>query len=143
MGQVQLGNTVRIHCSGTLQDGRMIGFTEENEPLEIQTGKGLLFPKLEQEILGMSAGEERTITLQPEEAFGPYREELMTEIALEEFTNRGIKPFEGLTLNVPAGEGKTIATKVTGITDQSVQLNGNHPLAGQPVTFSIQLLEIV
>ncbi|MCA9469328.1 MAG: FKBP-type peptidyl-prolyl cis-trans isomerase [Nitrospira sp.] len=143
MKQVKLGNTVRIHYVGMLEGGKVIGKTERNDPLEIPTGKGLFFPRLEQEIIGMETGEEKQVTLQPEEAFGPYRGELIADVPLEEFTERGIEPFEGLTLDVPQENGKTVKAKVTGITDQSVQLDANHPWAGHTVTFMIQVVEVV
>lgn len=142
MASVQLGDTVKIHYTGTLEDGTAISSTEGGKPLEIQPGKGMLFPKLEQEILGMSLGQVKQTTLKPEEAFGPYRRDLVTEIALEEFTKRGIKPFEGLTLDIPTHGDQTFEAKVTEITNQKVQLDANHPWAGHSVNFCIQVVDI-
>jgi len=143
MAQVQLGDTVRIHYNSTLEDGTRVSSTEGEEPIEIQTGKGMVFPKLEQEISGMNTGEVKTTTLLPEEAFGPYRSDLVTEISLTEFTSRGIKPYEGLTLDVPTGGGQSIPAKVTRINNQNVQLDANHPWAGHCITFSVQVVAIV
>lgn len=143
MAPVQLGDKVRIHYNSTLEDGTPVGSTEGKEPIEIQTGKGMLFPKLEQEISGMNTGEVKTTILQPEEAFGPYRSDLVTEIGLDEFTSRGIEPYEGLTLDIPTREGQTFPAKVTGVTDQTVQLDANHPCAGHSITFSVQVVSIV
>jgi peptidylprolyl isomerase len=143
MIQVQLGDTVRIHYNTKLEDGTPIGSTEGKEAVEIQAGKGMLFPKLEEGIIGMNAGDVKTITLQPEAAFGQYRSDLVTEIDLREFTNRGIEPFEGLTLDIPTHDGQTIPAKITGITDQNVKLDANHPCAGHAVTFSVQVVDIV
>ena len=142
MAQVQKGNTVRIHYTSALEDGTPVGSTEEAEPIEIQTGTGMVFPKLEQEMLGMHTGEVKSTTLLPEEAFGVYRRELVTDIGLEEFTSRGIEPYEGLTLDIPTQDGRTVQAKVTGISDQNVQLDANHPLAGHAITFSVQVLAI-
>jgi FKBP-type peptidyl-prolyl cis-trans isomerase 2 len=142
MAQVQKGDTVRIHYNSTLEDGTPAGSTEGAEPLEIQTGKGMVFPKLEQEMLGMHTGERKSTTLQPEEAFGDYRQELVTKIGLEEFTSRGIEPYEGLTLDIPTQDGQTFQAKVTEISDQNVQLDANHPLAGHAITFSVQVVDI-
>ena len=143
MAKVQKGNTVRIHYNSKLEDGTPTGSTEGAEPIEIQTGKGMLFPKLEQEMLGMNTGEVKSTTLQPEEAFGEYRHELVTEIGLEEFTSRGIDPYEGLTLDIPTKEGQTLQAKVTGITNENVQLDANHPWAGHAITFSVQVVDIL
>ena len=143
MACVQLGDTARIHYTGALDDGRTISSTEGGKPLDIQPGKGMLFTRLEQEILGMTIGEVKQTTLDPEEAFGPYRPDLVTEIALEEFTSRGIKPFEGLTLDIPTQGGQTLEAKVTKVTDQKVQLDANHPWAGHSVNFCIQVVDIV
>lgn len=143
MTQVQEGDTVRIHYHSKLEDGTPVGSTEGEEPVEVQTGKGMLFPKLEEEICGMSPGEAKTTTLQPEEAFGHYRDELVTEIGLEEFTSRGIEPYEGLALEIPANDGQTFQAKVTHITDQKVQLDANHPWAGHSITFSVKVVDIV
>lgn len=142
MTQVQLGDTVRIHYNCTLEDGTSVGSTQGEDPVEIQTGTGMLFPKLEQEIFGMNPGEVKTTTLQPEEAFGPYRDDLVTEISLKEFTSRGIEPREGLTLDIPTEDGQTFPAKVTGITNQNVQLDANHPCAGHSITFSVQVVSI-
>lgn len=143
MAQVQLGDTVRIHYNSTLENVTPIGSTEGEKPIEIQTGKGMLFPKLEQELFGMNTGEVKTTTLQPEEAFGPYQHDLVTEIGLEEFTSRGIEPYEGLTLDIPTSNGQTFPAKVTRITNQHVQLDANHPWAGHSITFSVQVVAIV
>ncbi len=143
MAQVQLGDRIRIHYDTKLDDGTSLGSTKGEDPIEIQTGKGLLFPKLEKELLGMNAGDSKTTTLPPEEAYGHYRSDLVAEIGLEEFTSRGIDPYEGLTLDVPTGEGKTVKATVTGVTDRHVRLDANHPCAGQSVTFSVQVVEIV
>ena len=143
MAQVQLGDTVRIHYNTKLEDGTPVGSTEGTEAIEIQAGKGMLFPKLEEGIIGMNAGDVKTITLQPEAAFGQYRNDLVTEIDRKEFTNRGIEPFKGLTLDIPTQHGDTIPAKVTDITDQHVRLDANHPCAGHSVTFSVQVVDIV
>lgn len=143
MAQVQLGDTVRIHYNSRLEDGTSVGSTEGKEPIEIQTGQGMLFPKLEREISGMNTGEVKTTILKPEEAFGHYQSDLVAEISLEEFTKRGIEPYKGLTLDIPTNDGQTFQAKVTGITSQNVQLDANHPYAGKSVTFSIHVVEIV
>jgi peptidylprolyl isomerase len=143
MPQVQAGDTVRIHYTTKLEDGTPVGSTEGKEPVEIQTGKGMLFPKLEQEIFGMAAGDVKTTTLPPEEAFGPYRHDLVTEIGIEEFTTRDIKPYEGLTLEIPTAEGETFQAKVTEVNNQNVKLDANHPCAGHSITFSVEVVNIV
>ena len=143
MSYVQLGDTVRIHYTSTLEDGMLIASTEGGNPLELQPGQGMFFQKLEQEILGMGLGEVKRTTLIPEEAFGLYRQELVTDIALEEFTNRGIKPYEGLTLDIPTQGDQTLEAKVTKITKQKVQLDANHPWAGHSMKFFIQVVDIV
>ncbi len=125
MANVQEGDTVRIHYQSQLDDGTPVGSTEGEEPVEIQTGKGQLFPKLEEEICGMSPGEDKTTTLQPEEAFGQYRQELVTEIGLEEFTSRGIEPYTGLALEIPTNDGETFQAKVTDITDEKVKFQSS------------------
>jgi FKBP-type peptidyl-prolyl cis-trans isomerase 2 len=91
----------------------------------------------------MAIGEKKVTTLPPEKAFGPHRPELTTKIEKAEFSNRGIDPKVGLSLEIPQPGHQPLKARVTEISDSTVQLDANHPLAGQSLTFDIELVAIL
>jgi len=141
MSQAKSGDKVKIHYTGKLENGNIFDSTREGPPLELVIGSRTVFPELEDNIIGMTAGESRNITLQPEQAFGPKRVELIVQI------DSGILPAEitpeiGMQLQNKQPDGKLINVIITDIKDNAITLDANHPLAGQAVILDIELVEI-
>lgn len=142
MTQAKLGDTVRIHYTGKLDDGMVFETSRGREPLEFKIGKSGLIPSFEQTIIGMKPGESRTVKIAPEEAYGPHREEMVVAVERRKFPEN-IKPYVGLEFEVCQSDGRVFPAKVIDVSEQSVTLDANHPLAGKNLVFDIELLEIM
>jgi peptidylprolyl isomerase len=138
MSQVKNGDTVKVHYTGTLADGTVFDSSLEREPLEFTLGEGQLIPGFEKTVLGMSAGESRTVTIPAEEAYGPYREEMVLEVPRTQLP-ADMQPQVGMQLQVGEEQGEGMVVQITQVSDTNITLDANHPLAGKDLTFNIQL----
>lgn len=142
MAQAQTGDIVRVHYRGTLADGTEFDSSRGREPLEFQIGSGQVIPGFERQVEGMSVGETTVVTIPADEAYGPRDERQVQEIP------RSALPPE-LTLEIGTGltattrDGREIPLTVIALTDETVTVDGNHPLAWRDLTFELELVEIV
>ena len=95
----------------------------------------------EEAVIGMMAGESKTVRVTADKAYGPCRKELTAVIPRDEFPKH-IKPVVGQVLQITQSDGVQIFFRVTDVCELSVTVDGNHPLAGKDLTYEIQLLEI-
>lgn len=140
MTQPKSGDTVRVHFTGRLADGRIFASSRAREPLELTVGQGTLMPSVENVITRMEPGEARTVTIPAERAYGPYQPELMFTVDRTDFPEE-IEPEAGQKLRVRYGD-KVAIVRVAAVSDDQVTIDANHPLAGENVTFELELLEI-
>lgn len=165
MAQAQQGDTVRVHYTGTLSDGSIFDSSEVAEqescgcdcsssggcgtgsdcgcePLEFVIGAATVIPGFENAVMGLSVGDSITVTIPADEAYGQHQEQM---VAVVERTELGgdIQPIEGQQLEVELQDGSTVPVLITEVTETTVTLDANHPLAGQDLTFAIRLVEIV
>jgi peptidylprolyl isomerase len=131
------GDTVKVHYTGTLADGTVFDSSRERDPLEFTLGQGQLIPGFEKTVLGMTAGESRTVTIPADEAYGPYRDEMVLAVPRSQFPPN-VTPELGMQLQVGQDE-QAMTVMITNISDEEVTLDANHPLAGQDLTFTIEL----
>ena len=141
MAQAKSGDTVKVHYTGRLDDGSIFAASVEREPLELVIGDNRMLPAFEQAIIGMEPGQSKTIKIPAEQAFGPYREELIRTVDRSVFPP-GLEPKIGQRLNATRADGRTIIVTVIDLSESSVTLDANHPLAGEDLSFDIQLVEI-
>jgi len=123
----------------TSPDGSVIDTTEGREPFTFTTGQGEVIPGFEREVLQMEEGEEKTFTLQPSEAYGERREDLIETLPRQMF--EGIELYEGQTLQGTTPDGQTFLVRVLEFNDETVTIDHNHPLAGVPLTFKVKVLK--
>lgn len=143
MTQADMGQTVRIHYTGTLSDGREFDSSHRRgEPLEFTLGLDRMIPGFEQAVIGMTPGDSKTVRIPAGDAYGDRQDELVREFPRAEFPAH-IELEEGLILSADAPDGRRIRFKVLSFSDDVVLLDGNHPLAGEDLTFEIELVEIV
>ena len=104
-------------------------------------GAAQVIPGFEKAVFGMKVGEKKTVTIPVEEAYGPYRDDLVAEISREKLPS-DLTPEVGqqLVMNQPGG-GQVVVT-ITGVSDNTVTINANHPLAGKDLTFELELVKI-
>lgn len=141
MVQAKSGDTVKIHYTGTLEDGTVFDSSAEREPLEFTINKNQVIPGFEQAVLGMTPGESKTEKIPMDQAYGPRREEMVLEVSREQIPP-DLSPEVGQQLQIQQANGQSVPVVVTEVTDDQITLDANHPLAGEDLTFEIQLVEI-
>jgi peptidylprolyl isomerase len=143
MRQARHGDTVRVHYRGKLPDGSVFDDTFDRGPLRFTVGEGQLIPGFEEAVLGMKPGDSKTAELSPEKAFGPYQKDLVVVLSKSLFTEWEADPEVGERMPIPHPEGTPLDVTVTGVTESTVTVDANHPLAGEKVSFDIELIDIV
>lgn len=135
------GSTVKVHYKGTLNDGSVFDSSEGRDPIEFQVGAGQVIPGFDAAIQQMEAGGNQTITIPSAEAYGAVRPEMIATVPHAQFPD-DFTPEVGqmLQLNTPQGE---LPVRVIEIQENGVTLDGNHPLAGQDLTFELTLVEVL
>lgn len=136
------GDTVRVHYTGKLDDGEVFDSSEDREPLEFTVGQGSVIPGFENAVEGMEPGEQKTETIPCEQAYGERRDELVIDVKREQLPS-DLKPEVGQRLSVVQKSGQSIPVVVAAVDEDNVRLDANHPLAGEDLTFTIRLVEIV
>ena len=141
MSQAKSGDTVKIHYTGTLDDGSQFDSSAGRDPLEFTIGSGQVIPGFEQALYGKSVGDAQQVSIPAAEAYGARREDLIARIP------RSLLPVvleleDGLQVSAQDPVGRSVNFLVMGFDDAQVTLDANHPLAGQTLDFDIEVLEI-
>jgi len=142
MLQAKSGDTVKVHYTGTLNSGQVFDSSKEREPLKFTLGSGMVIPGFDAAVTGLTAGESVTTTIPVDEAYGAYNAQMVANIEKKNIP----ADFElavGQRLQMQAPGGEAMAVTITEIQGETVTLDGNHPLAGQDLTFELELVEIV
>ena len=145
MAQAKAGDTVRVHYEGQLSDGTIFDSSLERDPIEFILGQDTVIPGFEQAVIGMEVGESKDVSIPPEDGFGEYSEDLVVHIE-KSILPPDINPELGMQLEVSSEEEDEETPRVftiAEIAEDSVTLDGNHPLAGEKIAFKIELLEIL
>jgi peptidylprolyl isomerase len=142
MAQAKTGDIVKVHYTGKLDDGTVFDSSEGRNLLEFKIGEGRLIPDFEQAVVGMEPGDSKTIQIASENAYGPYHEEMVINVERKDLPE-DLEPKVDQQLQVRQKEGEEFVVTVTEVTETSVKLDGNHPLAGKDLTFDIELAEVV
>jgi peptidylprolyl isomerase len=173
MAQAKNGDTVRVHYTGTLEDGSIFDSSETTEsecgdecgddcgdhgndcsdhdcgcggnaggPMEFVIGQGNLIPKFEAAVIGLEPGQSVQVKIAADEAYGQRAEEMVAVIERSEIPP-DMKPEVGDHLEVVMQDGTPMPVMVTDVTETSITLDANHPLAGMDLTFDIRLVEIL
>ena len=137
MRQATSGDTVRVHYTGTLDDGSEFDSSVGREPLEFTLGSGQVIPGFDNAVTGMATGDTKTVTMAPDDAYGTSNPDLVQVVERERIPT-GIDLEVGMMLS--AGSQRL---QVTAFDDDSVTLDANHPLAGKALTFALELVAIV
>ena len=141
MTRAKIGDTVRVHYMGKLDDGTVFDTTMTHEPVEFTIGSRQVIPGFEQAVIGLEPGESVTVRVPALKAFGAYRPEMVQSVHPSQLPD-GMEPEVGQQLQVPRSDGQPFLVRVTEVSDASITLDANHPLAGQDLTFNVRLVEI-
>jgi FKBP-type peptidyl-prolyl cis-trans isomerase 2 len=141
MTQAKPGTTVSIHYTGTLDDGTTFDSSDGRDPLTFQMGEGQIIPGLESALSGMSVGEEKTVTIPSDQAYGPLNPQAVQQVP-REAVPADIPLDLGTQLQVQTPDGRALPVVVTEVTDEQVTLDANHPLAGKDLTFAVEVVSV-
>ena len=142
MSKVQNGNNVSVHYTGTLSDGTKFDSSyDRGEPINFIVGSGQMIPGFDSAIPGMEVGDKKTLSLQPQEAYGDRNEEHVQTVPKTVFPS-GFEFIVGGTVQGQQPNGQHFMAKICSTTDSDVVLDFNHPLAGEELTFDIELVSV-
>ncbi len=142
MAEARDGDRVKVHYTGMLEDGRVFDSSVDREPLEFTLGQGEVIPGFEEAVMGMQPDESKTTMIPSEKAYGPHNPDMVVTVDRERLPE-DLDPKVGQALQMRQGEGRTIMVTITDLSESTITLDANHPLAGEDLTFDIQLVEIL
>jgi len=141
MSQVKENDTVKVHYTGKLSNGQVFDSSLQREPLEVTLGQGALIPGFEKGIIDMKLNEKKTINIPVAEAYGEVQKELLYEVKKEQLP-ADMAPEVGMGLASKGEDGREVQFRIAEVNDDHIIADANHPLAGQDLTFELELVEI-
>ena len=142
MAEAKIGDTVKVHYTGKLDDGTIFDDSLNREPLQFKLGEHLLILGFEEAVVGMKTGDWKVAKIPSAQAYGPRLQELMLAADINKLPE-GLKPKIGQKLQISSENDQPVVVTITEITKNKVILDANHPLAGKDLTFEIKLMEIL
>ena len=136
------GKKIRVHYTGTLSDGEVFDSSRGRSPLEFTVGAGQMIPGFDKGVEGMRVGEERTLVLPPDLAYGTKRNDRVFSVS-RDVMPENYEPSVGDSLQMMTRGGTPMSVTVTSVGEDSVELDANHRLAGKELTFQVELMEIL
>ncbi|SHI97879.1 peptidylprolyl isomerase [Malonomonas rubra DSM 5091] len=134
-------NTVTVKYTGKLADGTIFDASPEDSPLQFIIGRGEVIKGFEAAVLNMAQGEVKTVVIEPDQAYGASKPELIEEIKRAALPDN-VELVEGRQLEVTQGDGSLLLLMINKVTEETVTLDANHPLAGKTLTFEIEMLDV-
>jgi peptidylprolyl isomerase len=135
--RAQKGDTVQVHYTGRLADGQVFDSSEGGEPLEFEIGAGTVIKGFDEGVEGMNVGDKKQIEIETGEAYGERIEGLVQTVTRDGF-NLDTEPQVGMNLVMQLPDGNQIPVAVTEVTEDSITLDANHPLAGEKLIFDVE-----
>ncbi len=136
------GKIVKIHYTGSLDDGEVFDTSRLNgEPIEFECMAGTVIKGFDDAVKDMEVGEKKNIHLEPEEAYGPVREDLVQTVPVDRIPNAQDLPV-GQTVYMQGPDGHPFPAKVVSMDEENVVFDMNHPMAGKPLNFELELVEV-
>ena len=143
MAKAKSGDRVMVHYNGSLEDGTIFSSTyEEDEPFEFTIGEESVLPSFQNAVIGMEEGEKRTISVPPEDGYGEHKTEFVLKMERAQ-APPDLELEVGKRLQIRLNDGTTRVVTVMAISEDSVILDANDPLAGKTLQFEIELVQIV
>lgn len=141
---VEKNDTVTLTFIGTLDNGEEFMIRDESHPLTVTIGESDLPPTVENGLIGLKEGESRKIVVDPDEGYGPRQKDLLQTINNKDFIKR-VKPKPGMIIHLNTtreGEDVKVPATVMEVSDESVVIDYNHPLAGHNLTYNVTISSI-
>ncbi|PHR26817.1 MAG: peptidylprolyl isomerase [Desulfotalea sp.] len=140
MAEVRRGDNVKVHYTGTLEDGSVFDSSEGGEPLSFAVGSGQVIVGFEEAVLGMQVGDSKTVNIPCAKAYGEKNEEMIIRSPIEQVPP-DLKPELGMRLEMGGANGEVLRVVVVEMTETHITLDANPPLAGKDLTFKLELVE--
>jgi len=141
MSTAKTGDTVKVHYTGRLDDDTIFDTSRGKSPLKFTIGEGNLIKGFEKGLIGMEVGEKKNLVIPPEEAYGQNDEKLTTQVSRSHLPD-SVQPAIGMQLQVKQKDGSIFVVWITGMDEETVTLDANHPLAGKTLNFDVELTDI-
>ena len=138
---VESGDRVQVHYTGTMDGGTVFDQSDPETPLEFVVGSGQIILGFDRAVIGMRAGDEKTVVIEPEDAYGERDEEMVASLARSELPAE-YKPEEGMGIRLQDNMGRPVPGTIVALGADSIQVDLNHPLAGKELTFDIKVVGI-
>ena len=142
MAQVKQGDKVRVHYTGTYDDGTVFDSSAERDPLEVTVGTGMVIQGFDRALVDMEPGQKKNVNIPAAEAYGPRAEELVAEIPRERIPEN-IQLEVGQQLQLSLADGGEAIVMIVDLSEKTVTLDANHPMAGLDLNFELELVEIL
>ncbi len=134
-------SVVAFHYTLTDEQGTTIDSSAGKEPLAYLHGAGNIIPGLEKELLGKAVGDKMQVTVAPAEGYGETLPEMIQEVPKEAF--QGVESVEvGMQFEAQTEQGGAVPVTVTAVTETTVTVDGNHPLAGKTLNFDVEITDV-
>ena len=141
MNQVTVNSKVKVHYTGKLANGEVFDTSDGKEPIEFTLGQGQLIPGFEKGLIDMKLNEKKTINMTKDDAYGEVNETLIQEVKKTDLP-QDMEPKVGMGLVSKSPEGQEINLMVVEVKEETIVIDGNHPLAGRDLIFDLEVLEI-
>jgi len=141
VAQANEGDEVQVHYTGKLEDGTIFDSSEDGEPLSFTIGENRVIPGFEEAVTGMEPGDCKTAEVDPEQAYGEHRDDMVMEMERDQIPDE-VDPEVGQQLQLRLENGQTVPVLITALGEDTVTIDANHPLAGRKLIFDIELLDV-
>ncbi len=142
MNQVKENNTVKVKYTVKISDWKIFDSSDGKEPIEFTLGQGQLIPGFEKGLIDMKLNEKKTINMTKDEAYGEVNETLIQEVKKTDLP-QDMEPKVGMGLVSKSPEGQEINLMVVEVKEETIVIDGNHPLAGRDLIFDLEVVEII
>ena len=141
MAKANSGDEVQVHYTGKLEDGTIFDSSEDGEPLSFTIGENRVIPGFEEAVTGMEPGDSKTTEVEPEQAYGEHREDMVMEMDRDQIPGE-VDPEVGQQLQLRLENGQTVPVLITALGEDTVTIDANHPLAGRKLIFDIEVVDV-
>lgn len=141
---VKIGDIVKIDYEGRLEDGTVFDSSQHGDhshPLEFTVGGNQVIPGFEKSIIGMEKGQEKEITIEPQNAYGERNESMVCNIPISALP-KDIVPKKGMVLALNSPDGQQVPVPVVNVSETELTIDMNHPLAGKKLIFRVRVIDI-
>lgn len=139
--KIETGDVVRVHYTGKLDNGQQFDSSKDRDPLIFVAGKGMMIKGFDEAVMGKEAGDNFSISIAPEKAYGEWKEENVHPFPKEQFPD-DMELKKGMPVTLTSQDNKQVTVKIHEIGDEKVNLDANHMLAGQTLHFDLEIIDI-